>query len=414
VAIPSSYKVLVLAVSWFFYLGNFEYWINLLPLPIGEAVIHTRMLFEFEASSRGIFLGLVVCAILPSLGKFSIVVGSIAWFCYTFHLFSWRFVSDSTNNDDSNDEPVFISRFRIDLNVILIDTFKQLNILIYRLLAKKYSAGHSEEKSIRNVLSSINESLTTAKSKITECNDQYCLSVTRLTKNIVELENAVKACRHKLVDCRQNRAELTDIVEKVQEDVVVYREFFDDVQSQLQACRAELKSRRDIQFYWKIASFCFFPLVIGFFINKTAIRRTERLMASYSKQLALHEESIEQSSAQEEELTRKETATDDVEQHLSKQLKKYSDQLSQKELERKKALLLGENIKNMSSFLTRFQSKVFVMYKSDRDGFHWETVATGVEDIVNFLESYVQNINLTQWTTQTMLDNFRHYYLKHD
>jgi len=157
--------------------------------------------------------------------------------------------------------------------------------------------------------------------------------------------------------------------------------------------------------------------VIGYLINRAAIWRLKRMVATYTEQLTLQENLVKERCAQEEVLVRKESATVDWQRRLRHRLKVSTDKLTEKKQQQESVLLAGKTVKNAISFLTQFHNKVdAVCYSSSgSDGqFVRESVVSGVEDILHFLEPLIQNGSLMHLVTPAMLDNFRHYYLEQD
>ena len=65
------------------------------------------------------------------------------------------------------------------------DTFKQLNVLIYRIVT------HSGGPSIDVLLNRLNKTLVNANAKVADYADQYRQAVTQLTKSIGQLEEVI-------------------------------------------------------------------------------------------------------------------------------------------------------------------------------------------------------------------------------
>lgn len=402
---PVPYSILVLSISWFFYLGSLDHYVNLMPLPVCEALIRIRLFIDFEVSIRGLGLGLIVCAILP-FARFCAVFGFVVWMMWTLFIFGRRFIGiDEENNTDE------LNKWQHDVNMSIRDTFKQLNVLIYRIVT------HSGGPSIDVLLNRLNKTLVNANAKVADYADQYRQAVTQLTKSIGQLEEVIISCKNELEDCKQSKSGLENVVQNVQQDVATSKNFFSDIDSKLAMYNSTLKSKMHNQFYWKMASFMFFPFVIGYIMNRGAILRIKRMIETYTKQLELHDNMIKERSTQEEALLRKELATEDWQRRLRQRLRASNEQLAQKKEQRESTLTARQTIKNVIIFLTQFQNKVDAVRHSSKsvDGqYSRESVVSGVEDILCFLEPLVHNGNLERFTTPALLDNFSYCYRQND
>lgn len=104
-------------------------------------------------------------------------------------------------------------------------------------------------------------------------------------------------------------------------------------------------------------------------MNRSAIWRIKRMISTYNEQRTLYDNMLKERCAQENVLLSKETATEDRQRRLTKQLRLSNEQLERKKQERENVLMAGQTIKNATSFLTQFHTKVEAvsLYSNDTD-----------------------------------------------